>query len=153
MINSDSKTSKIKILKRSKPVPHSLMNSESEILKSKLQKKKTIVASWKPKPKGVKPEVLSVQKPSNFQHKVQKKESKTYSTNSKGPIKIWVPKSEIVNVAYMPIIAKEKQRSWYLDNGCSRHMTGEKYMFLPLTMKDGGSVRFGGNQSGKIIGT
>ena len=22
--------------------------------------------------------------------------------------------------------AKEKQRSWYLDNGCSRHKTGEK---------------------------
>jgi len=36
------------------------MNSESGILKSKFQKKKTVVASWKPKPKGVKLEVLSV---------------------------------------------------------------------------------------------
>jgi len=49
--------------------------------------------------------------------------------------------------------AKEKHKSWYLDSGCSRHMTGEKSMFLTLTMKEGGNVKFGGNQSGKIIGT
>jgi len=49
--------------------------------------------------------------------------------------------------------AKEKQKSWYLDSGCSRHMTREKSMFLTLTMKEGGNVKFGGNQSGKIIGT
>ena len=71
-------------------------------LKPKLQRKKTVVASWEPKPKGVKPKVLSDQKQSSFQHKVQKKKSKTSSTNLKGPIKIWVPKSEIVNVADMP---------------------------------------------------
>ena len=35
---------------------------------------------------------------------------------------------------------KEKQKSWYLDSGCSRHMTGEKSMFLTLTMKEGGNV-------------
>ena len=46
-----------------------------------------------------------------------------------------------------------KQKSWYLDNGCSRHMTGEKSMFLTLTTKEGGTVGFGGNQIGKIIGT
>jgi len=48
--------------------------------------------------------------------------------------------------------AKEKQKSWYLDSSCSRHMTGEKSMFLTLTTKEGGKVKFGGNQSGKIIG-
>jgi len=31
-------------------------------------------------------------------------------------------------------------------------MTGEKSMFLTLTMKEGGNVKFGGNQSDKIIG-
>jgi len=49
--------------------------------------------------------------------------------------------------------AKEKHKSWYLDSGCSRHMTGEKSMFLTLAMKEGGNVKFGGNQFGKIIGT
>jgi len=48
---------------------------------------------------------------------------------------------------------KEKKRSWYLDSGCSRHMKWEKSMFLTLTMKEGGDVKFGGNQTGKIIGT
>jgi len=102
MTNSESKTPKFKILKRSEPIPQSLMNSESGILKFKFQRRKTIVSSWVPKPKGVKPKVLSEQKPPNFQHQVQKKKSKTSSTNLKGPIKIWVPKYEIVNVTDMP---------------------------------------------------
>ena len=34
----------------------------------------------------------------------------------------------------------EKQKSWYLDSGCSRHMTGERSLFLTLTMKEGGTV-------------
>jgi len=62
MTNSDSNTSKIKILKRSKPVPQSLLNSESDILKPKFQRNKTVVAYWKLKPKGAKPKVLSNQK-------------------------------------------------------------------------------------------
>jgi len=32
-------------------------------------------------------------------------------------------------------------------------MIGEKYMFLTLAMNEGGNLKFGGNQSGKIIGT
>jgi len=49
--------------------------------------------------------------------------------------------------------AKEKKKSWYLDSGFSRHMTGEKSIFPTLAMKEGGNVKFGGHQSGKIIGT
>ena len=41
------------------------------------------------------------QKLPNLQHKVQEVKSKTSSTNLKGPIKQWVPKSEIVNATYM----------------------------------------------------
>ena len=48
---------------------------------------------------------------------------------------------------------KEDHMSWYLDNGCLGHMTGEMSMFLTLTMKEGGIVGFRGNQNGKIIGT
>jgi len=42
MTNSDSRTSKIKILKRSEPVPQGLLKPESGILKSKSQKNKTV---------------------------------------------------------------------------------------------------------------
>ncbi|GAU16309.1 hypothetical protein TSUD_299410 [Trifolium subterraneum] len=38
------------------------------------------------------------------------------------------------------------KQSWYLDNGCSRHMTGNNTMFTTLNLKDGGLVGFGGNQ-------
>jgi len=48
---------------------------------------------------------------------------------------------------------KEKQRSWYVDSGCSRHMTREKSMFPTLTMKEGEDVKFGGNQTSKVMGT
>jgi len=48
---------------------------------------------------------------------------------------------------------KEEHKSWYLDSGCSRHMTGEKSMFLTLKMKEGGTMEFGGNQTGMVTGT
>ena len=48
---------------------------------------------------------------------------------------------------------REKQKSWYMDSGCSRHMTGDRSLFLTLTMKEGGTMGFGGNQNGKIIGS
>jgi len=89
-------------MKRSESVPQSLLNSESDILKSKFQKNKTFAASGESKSKGAKPMVLKDQKLSNFQHKVQGNKSKTSSTNLKRPIKIWVPKSKIVKVADMP---------------------------------------------------
>ena len=62
MKNSDSKTSKIKILKRSEPIPHSLLKPESGVLKSKVQKNKTVAASEESKLKGVKSKVIVSQK-------------------------------------------------------------------------------------------
>jgi len=46
----------------------------------------------------------------------------------------------------------EKQKSWYLDNGCSQGMTGEKSMFQTLAKKEGADMGFGVNQKGKVIG-
>jgi len=81
MINSDTETSKIKILKRSEPVPQSLLKPESEVLKSKCQKNKIVDASWELKSKGVKSKVLVNQKQSSLQHKVQEVKSKTSNIN------------------------------------------------------------------------
>jgi len=60
------------------------------------------MASGKSKLKGVKPEVLIHPKLSKPHLKVQEVKSKTSSTNLKGPIKQWVPKSEFVNSEKMP---------------------------------------------------
>jgi len=79
-----------------------LLKSESDILKSKSQKNKTVVVSGESELKGAKPIVLINQKLSKPHLKVQEVKSKTSSTNLKGPIKQWVPKYEIVNTIEMP---------------------------------------------------
>ena len=41
---------------------------------------------------------------------------------------------------------------WYLDSGCSRHMSGDRKQFLSLTAHEGGKVTFGDNSKGTILG-
>jgi len=60
------------------------------------------MASGESELKGIKPKVLINQKLSKPHLKVQELKSKTSSTNLKGPIKQWVPKSKIVNATKMP---------------------------------------------------
>ena len=40
---------------------------------------------------------------------------------------------------------------WYLDSGCSNHMTGDKTKFISLSTYEGGSVTFGDNKKGNIV--
>jgi hypothetical protein len=47
---------------------------------------------------------------------------------------------------------QDKESYWYIDSGCSRHMTGDKIQFLNLKREKGGSVSFQDNKSYKIIG-
>ena len=42
--------------------------------------------------------------------------------------------------------------TWYVDSGCSRHMTGTLELLSSYVNKEGSSVTFGGNQKGKIKG-
>ncbi|KAI4295042.1 hypothetical protein MLD38_040690 [Melastoma candidum] len=44
------------------------------------------------------------------------------------------------------------ESEWYLDSGCSRHMTGDPSKFSQLTLQCGGSVKFGDNSKGSVIG-
>ncbi|KAI9110191.1 hypothetical protein K1719_018633 [Acacia pycnantha] len=41
---------------------------------------------------------------------------------------------------------------WYIDSGCSRHMTGDQSKFASIKHKDGGKVTFGGNESEEFFG-
>ncbi|RVW72677.1 Copia protein [Vitis vinifera] len=45
-----------------------------------------------------------------------------------------------------------KKDKWFLDSGCSRHMTGDESKFAFLTKRKGGYVTFGDNSKGRIIG-
>ena len=41
---------------------------------------------------------------------------------------------------------------WYLDSGCSRHMTGDRSLFKVLESKKGGNVTFGDESKSQIKG-
>ncbi|XP_045809814.1 uncharacterized protein LOC123904167 [Trifolium pratense] len=45
-----------------------------------------------------------------------------------------------------------KKKPWYLDSGCSRHMTGDRQSFLSFDKKEGGTVTFGNNEKASIKG-
>ena len=50
-------------------------------------------------------------------------------------------------------LAVKNFKRWYLDNGCSRHMCGDKNQFITTKPKeDGGVVTFGDNDQGKKVG-
>ena len=48
--------------------------------------------------------------------------------------------------------AKTKE-AWYLDSGCSRHMTGDRSHFNSFKSKVGGEVTFGDNSKGQVEGS
>jgi len=41
---------------------------------------------------------------------------------------------------------------WYLDSGCSKHMSGDKSKFVNINFKQEGHVTYGDNNKGKILG-
>ena len=41
---------------------------------------------------------------------------------------------------------------WYLDSGCSRHMTGDRSLFKTFKSKKGGNVTFGDGSKSQIKG-
>ena len=47
---------------------------------------------------------------------------------------------------------EESKQQWYLDSGCSKHMTGDKTMFLSISFKQEGHVTYGDNNKGRILG-
>ncbi|XP_075092133.1 uncharacterized protein LOC107832674 [Nicotiana tabacum] len=48
---------------------------------------------------------------------------------------------------------KSRKEKWYLDSACSSHMAGDKNLFKEVTKINGGSVKFGDDSKGKIVGT
>ena len=73
-------------------------------------------------------------------------------TNQKGSKKAWVPKAKLDFCLQVCLASQGGNRKWYLDSGCSRHMTGDESQFITLVAKNGGMVTFGDNGKGKIIG-
>jgi transposase InsO family protein len=51
------------------------------------------------------------------------------------------------------VLSAQKQKDpWYIDSGCSKHMTGDKDKFMSISKIKTGNVTFGNDEPGKIKG-
>ena len=50
------------------------------------------------------------------------------------------------------IIYDSLKKSWYIDSGCSKHMTGDASKFTHISPKNSGHVTYDENNKGKILG-
>ena len=51
------------------------------------------------------------------------------------------------------VLSAQKQKDpWYIDSGCSKHITGDKDKFLSISKIKTGNVTFGNDELGKIKG-
>ena len=56
------------------------------------------------------------------------------------------------NSNYLQVVdARINKDNWYLDSGCSSHMTKDASIFIHLNYEDGGMVTFGNNNEARII--
>ncbi|XP_059626106.1 uncharacterized protein LOC132269092 [Cornus florida] len=67
---------------------------------------------------------------------------------------MWIPKklNSVCLLVYTAFKAYNTQDKWYVDSGCSRHVTGDGSKFNSLKQFDGGNVIFKDNQRAKIVG-
>ena len=105
--NSESKAPELQILKRSEPIKQVLKKAESENQKPRFQKKKAVCTKSKSMTKGSEPKVWKKTKQDNVRQRTQKKFKNPW-TNPRGPTKIWIPKTDIVDVAD---VSKRKRKA------------------------------------------
>ena len=68
------------------------------------------------------------------------------------PNKTWRRKSQNLNIEECNVaLQAEHKVSWYVDSGCSKHMTGNRKHFIHLDEGKDGTVSFGNENSSKII--
>jgi hypothetical protein len=68
-------------------------------------------------------------------------EQKTVKTSSGRMVKCWIPKFYLTNPSTEPstsshpvyVMDEGIEKKWFMDSGCSRHMTGNKKWFFSLT--------------------
>jgi hypothetical protein len=89
----------------------------------------------------------------NYGHKYVDCRLKNYEQYLNFPtknVKFWKRKES--DKCGLVLSAQRKMNPWYIDSGCSKHMTGDKSMFLSLSESKSGNVTFGNDAPGKIKG-
>jgi hypothetical protein len=89
----------------------------------------------------------------------QNKEVDTLAKQKKEPTGVWKRKQEQEKqkkeesmLVKTSLHAQNKGNKWYVDSGCSSHMTGDKNKFHTLKEVNEGSVTFGDNATTRIDG-
>jgi hypothetical protein len=65
-------------------------------------------------------------------------------------VKVW--KKKVDQKCGLVLSAQRQNNPWYVDSGCSKHMTRYKSKFLTLSESKSGNVTFGNDAPGKIKG-
>jgi hypothetical protein len=89
----------------------------------------------------------------NYGHKVADYRLRNYNPDlipTPENVKIWKKKAN--DKCGIVLLAQKQKTPWYIDNGCSKHMTGDKSKFLTLSENKSGNVTFGNDAPGKIKG-
>jgi hypothetical protein len=89
----------------------------------------------------------------NYGHKSIEFRLREYEPESKSPsknVKFWKKKES--DKCGLVLSAQRKMNPWYIDSGCSKHMTRDKGKFLSLSERKSANVTFGNDAPGKIKG-
>jgi hypothetical protein len=89
----------------------------------------------------------------NYGHKSIDCRLKNYEPDLNSPaenVKFWKKKES--DKCGLVLSAQRKMNPWYIDSGCSKHMTGDKCKFISLSERKSGNITFGNDAPGKIKG-
>jgi hypothetical protein len=89
----------------------------------------------------------------NYGHKAadcRLRNYKPYLNPAAENFKVWKKKED--DQCQLVLSAQRQKNPWYIDSGCSKHMTGDKSKFLTLSENKSGNVTFGNDAPGKIKG-
>jgi hypothetical protein len=78
---------------------------------------------------------------------------KNINSHKKEPQRIWIKKQGQFNTeeCNLDLQAQHKKHGWYVESGCSKHMTGDKDKFLTLKKERDGSVSFGNETHPELL--
>ena len=65
--------------------------------------------------------------------------------------KVWIKRKNNYECGIALQAQNYSSDKWYVDSGCSKHMTANKSAFVNIE-KDNGSISFGNNNSTKVLG-
>jgi hypothetical protein len=89
----------------------------------------------------------------NYGHKATNCHLKKYNPDrniTDENVKVW--KKKVDDKCGLVLSAQNKRNPWYIDSGCSKHMTGDRSKFLTLSDSKSGNVTFGNDAPGKVKG-